>query len=283
MWGYHTSSAWLWAVIAAAAVAGAGLIALAVGRRRSGPAQAGAAEILGQRLARGDIGQAEYQQRLTVLRTTQPARQRGRWRRSAPIALIAAAAVVAAASLAAAAATATHPPPAGFSGPGAARVCTAPAFAGHTVDVTLSDMGAMMGGRSYPGGMMGDGYYSAGNGAAGSGGWMQMMRLTATPSAVPAGEVSFRVRNAGSLTHELVILPLPPGGAGSQPAGSDGRVSERGSLGEASATCAAGAGEGITPGGTGWVTLHLAAGRYELICNLPGHYAAGMFTELDVQ
>jgi len=26
----------------------------------------------------------------------------------------------------------------------------------------------------------------------------------------------------------------------------------------------------------------LAAGRYELLCNLPGHYAAGMYTELDV-
>jgi len=35
------------------------------------------------------------------------------------------------------------------------------------------------------------------------------------------------------------------------------------------------------PGTTGWVTLHLAPGRCELICNLPGHYARGMFTELD--
>jgi uncharacterized cupredoxin-like copper-binding protein len=31
------------------------------------------------------------------------------------------------------------------------------------------------------------------------------------------------------------------------------------------------------------VNLHLAAGRYELICNLPGHYGMGMFTELDVR
>ncbi len=42
------------------------------------------------------------------------------------------------------------------------------------------------------------------------------------------------------------------------------------------------AGDGIAPGAASWVTLHLDAGRYELICNLPGHYAAGMFTELDV-
>ena len=30
------------------------------------------------------------------------------------------------------------------------------------------------------------------------------------------------------------------------------------------------------------MTLTLRAGRYELLCNEPGHYAAGMFTEFDV-
>jgi uncharacterized cupredoxin-like copper-binding protein len=30
------------------------------------------------------------------------------------------------------------------------------------------------------------------------------------------------------------------------------------------------------------VTITLAPGRYELICNLPGHYAAGDYTELTV-
>jgi uncharacterized cupredoxin-like copper-binding protein len=30
------------------------------------------------------------------------------------------------------------------------------------------------------------------------------------------------------------------------------------------------------------VTLHLAPGRYELVCNEKNHYARGMFTELDV-
>ena len=41
-----------------------------------------------------------------------------------------------------------------------------------------------------------------------------------------------------------------------------------------------GAGQGIRPGSSGWVTLTLAPGHYELVCNLPGHYAAGMHTEL---
>ncbi len=48
-------------------------------------------------------------------------------------------------------------------------------------------------------------------------------------------------------------------------------------------SCGEGPGDGIAPGAESWVTLHLARGRYELICNLPFHYAMGMFTELDVR
>lgn len=34
--------------------------------------------------------------------------------------------------------------------------------------------------------------------------------------------------------------------------------------------------------GSGWVTVTLPPGRYELICNLPGHCAEGMYTQLTV-
>jgi uncharacterized cupredoxin-like copper-binding protein len=47
-------------------------------------------------------------------------------------------------------------------------------------------------------------------------------------------------------------------------------------------SCAAGAGEGLKPGATGWTTLTLTPGRYELVCNIAGHYTAGAFAELDV-
>jgi uncharacterized cupredoxin-like copper-binding protein len=138
--------------------------------------------------------------------------------------------------------------------------CSAPQLQGQVVDVTLSDMNMMRGG-------MMAGY--------------SMFSVTVSPTQVHAGTVSLRVANIGVLTHELVILPLGNRGVGERNLGSDGRVSESGSLGEASATCAAGAGDGIASGAAGWVTLKLAAGRYELICNIPGHYAAGMHAELD--
>ncbi len=160
--------------------------------------------------------------------------------------------------------------------------CTVPSLPGTTVAVRLADMGSRMGGGS--GGMMGG---PDGDGAMGQGGWRNfrpgVMRVLASPSSVPAGAVSLLVTNTGYLIHELVVLPLSAGQQpGTRPVGADGTVAETGSLGEASASCAAGAGEGIAAGSTGWVTLQLPAGRYELVCNLPGHYTAGMYTELDV-
>ena len=148
------------------------------------------------------------------------------------------------------------------------------------VDVNLSDMGAMMGpwGR----GMMGMMVPRMMPG-------MGMMRnLRQALSRVPAGQVSFQAINTGGLSHELVVLPLPQGFPGQRVSGPDGKVDETGSLGEASRTCGADQGDeqsaqyGILPGATGWTTVTLSPGRYELICNIAGHYVGGMYAELDV-
>jgi len=137
--------------------------------------------------------------------------------------------------------------------------CSAPtSLAGSTVHVMLGDMGMthMMGGVAPLG---------------------SRMMLRAVPARVPAGTVSFVVGNMGWRTHEMVVLPLPQGQrVGQRAVWTDGRVQETGSRGEASASCAAGEGDGIRSGTAGWVTLTLAPGSYELVCNLPHHYAAGM-------
>ena len=141
--------------------------------------------------------------------------------------------------------------------------CTAPTLPGTVVDIELANMA---GSRMMGGGMMGG-----------------TMRVVASRRDVNHGTVSFRVANVGSLVHELVALPLANGDqVGARPVGSDGKVSEAGSVGEASNTCGAGARDGIDPGAIGWVTIDLARGNYELVCNLPGHYASGMYTELRV-
>jgi uncharacterized cupredoxin-like copper-binding protein len=79
------------------------------------------------------------------------------------------------------------------------------------------------------------------------------------------------------------VLPLAgSASAGARPDGADGRIDETGSLGEASRSCGAGEGSGVRAGSAGWVTLRLAQGRYELLCNEKNHYTDGMWTELTV-
>lgn len=142
--------------------------------------------------------------------------------------------------------------------------CVAPSLPGPVVNVSLTNMGGPMMRRPNP--MMGGG-----------------MRMTADRSTVAQGTVSFLVTNAGTISHELIILPLPENQIpGTRPIGGDAKIDEAGSLGEASNTCAEGTGQGILPGASGWVTVTLPPGRYELLCNLPGHYAAGMYTQLTV-
>lgn len=143
--------------------------------------------------------------------------------------------------------------------------CVVPTLPGTVVDATLINMGGPMmqgSGRSMTGGMM---------------------RLTLDRSTVPHGQVSLLAINAGNINHELVILPLPADQiVGTRTIGADAKIDENGSLGEASNTCAAGSGDGIAPGASSWVTVDLPAGRYEVVCDLPGHYAAGMYAQLTV-
>ena len=167
----------------------------------------------------------------------------------------------------------------GASGPGAATPRTdsgsggaglppnsapsAPDLPGTVVRASLTNMGGSMMGRRT---------------ALHSG----VMRLSADHTTVAHGSVSFLVTNNGSIDHELVVLPLADGQTGNRTVGADNKIDEAGSLGEASRTNGAGAGDGIRSGSSGWVTLALPPGHYELVCNLAGHYAAGMYAELTV-
>jgi len=135
--------------------------------------------------------------------------------------------------------------------PPASASCEAPALAGAVVNVSLTDMGDMMG----PG-MMGPSGHMRG---------MGMMRITADPATVSAGQISLRTNNFGALTHEVVILPLAPGQwPGQRAIGADGEVDESGSVGEASRTCGADEGEGHFARGERLDHTHAAAGTLRI-------------------
>ena len=168
------------------------------------------------------------------------------------------------AALTAGAAIAVTGPPSAARAPAS---CTPPALSGQVLHITVLDMGWMSGG-------------AMGGGTTGA---VMPMHVRPTRLAARAGQISLQVANAGTLVHELLVMPLSAAArVGIRAAGPDRTVGEDGNLGEASGSCAASEGDGIAPGTAGWATLTLPAGRYELLCNRPGHYTAGMYAELDV-
>jgi uncharacterized cupredoxin-like copper-binding protein len=90
---------------------------------------------------------------------------------------------------------------------------------------------------------------------------------------IAAGRTTFDVSNAGSVTHEMVVVRTDTP-AGQLPTNGAGEASEKGSIGEVA---------DLKAGKSDSLTLNLKAGHYALICNLPGHYAAGMYTDLQVR
>ena len=95
--------------------------------------------------------------------------------------------------------------------------------------------------------------------------------VSPTPATGRAGTVTFRVRNAGAVRHEFVVLRTNKA-AGDLLKGSE--ASEAGNVGEIG---------DVKPGATKTLRLDLKAGHYALICNLPGHYAAGQRADFVVK
>ena len=138
------------------------------------------------------------------------------------------------------------------------------ASAAETVDIVLWDNPEMTMAMNMGVGMAGDHDIAA-------------MGITATPLVVKAGEVTFNVRNDSTrMEHEMVVIPLqsadtaPPYDTAALAIDEDAA----GALGEV---------EELPPGEAGTVSLFLEPGIYLLVCNLPGHYAAGMWTILTVE
>jgi uncharacterized cupredoxin-like copper-binding protein len=105
---------------------------------------------------------------------------------------------------------------------------------------------------------------------------IQSMRVALDRDTVPAGRVTFRaVNQSKDQVHELIVVRTKPGQVklpyDEKKAEVEEKLVQR--LGEI---------PDLKPGASGAMTLNLRAGSYLLICNQPGHYAAGMATTLAV-
>lgn len=100
------------------------------------------------------------------------------------------------------------------------------------------------------------------------------MSVVLSTDSVPAGPVIFDITNKGGAEHEFVILKtaiaedaLPPS------ADEPGKAAEIGHVDEV---------DPVLPGATATLAVTLTPGHYVLLCNKPGHYAAGMHASLTV-
>jgi uncharacterized cupredoxin-like copper-binding protein len=93
------------------------------------------------------------------------------------------------------------------------------------------------------------------------------MFVKADRTSVKAGTVTFGVRNTGGSMHGLAIVPAPPKASG----------------GMLDPSAFVAKGKDLAAGTAGMVTADLKPGRYELVCFVPGHYAAGQKLPLEVR
>jgi uncharacterized cupredoxin-like copper-binding protein len=99
----------------------------------------------------------------------------------------------------------------------------------------------------------------------------------AAPVAIKAGTVNLEAANFGSIQHELLVFKsdLPPS---AYPLDKNGDIVEDGP-----GINLISDGDNIDPGRTQTRTVDLSqAGSYLFVCNIPGHFKAGMFSELTV-
>ena len=97
------------------------------------------------------------------------------------------------------------------------------------------------------------------------------------PAEVAAGDVRLRVRNDGPDRHELLVVRRPD--RAPLPLRGDGLTLDEDALESATV----GILEAREPNTVNDLQVHLEPGRYQLFCNMFGHYLGGMQTELIVR
>ena len=98
-------------------------------------------------------------------------------------------------------------------------------------------------------------------------------KIKPTATSAPAGHVTFDVTNAGQMKHQFTIIRTNKSAATvlSKQNPDDDIPGARGEIAS------------IAPGASRKLVIkNLKAGHYAIVCALPGHYQAGMFTDFTV-
>ena len=93
------------------------------------------------------------------------------------------------------------------------------------------------------------------------------MKISVDKASIPAGKVTFVVKNSGLVVHELVVLKTDVAQDKLTAGDEAGKVNETGNVGETG---------DVVAGGSNTFSAVLPAGHYVLICNEPDHYMDGM-------
>ncbi len=107
---------------------------------------------------------------------------------------------------------------------------------------------------------------------------MSDFKFTPQDATAPAGEIKLTAPNTGKAPHELVLVKFG-GDPGKLPTQAGGEANE-GAFPESALPGEIGETE---PGASGTLTVTLPAGKYVMLCNVPGHYKAGMYGTLIVK
>jgi uncharacterized cupredoxin-like copper-binding protein len=100
------------------------------------------------------------------------------------------------------------------------------------------------------------------------------MTITLDRTTIYAGPIVFAVSNRGEVIHEFVVLQTSTSPDAMQPDPDEaGKIIEEANIGEI---------DGVPAGRFSGLALDLAPGTYLLICNEPGHFAAGMYVQFTV-
>jgi uncharacterized cupredoxin-like copper-binding protein len=103
------------------------------------------------------------------------------------------------------------------------------------------------------------------------------MKVTPSSTNVPSGTYTVNITNGGKMAHELLVFHTDIAAA-DLPIGTDGKVAEDAPGFKVSD------GDNLDPGASQSRVIDLTQpGTYLFVCNLPGHFAAGMNTTVTVK